>query len=209
VATSLGPGATSPIRGPPRNCESSLREETSAAQLTAPLLPRAPRPSRRTGGWRPQRAAEELVFRCPELGFMARNHHLVRQSRDMGLLNAEEPRELGDGGRRMAHASMPVSCPRVQRPNLVSVPLARAAYTPYNNTFGLVCPTLAESTCDSVTGRQETRYVPTGQGREKGAQGRPAAQRVESTPCRARIQSLAFHPSGFRWKPAKSETEAQ
>jgi hypothetical protein len=100
VATSLGPGATSPIRGPPRNCESSLRGETSTAQLTAPLLPRAPRPSRRTGGWRPQRAAEELVFRCPELGFMARNHHLVRQSRDMGLLmNALEPRELGDGGR--------------------------------------------------------------------------------------------------------------
>ena len=90
-----------------------------------------------------------------------------------------------------------------------AVPLARAGYTPYDSAFGVLCLTLAESTCDSVTGRQETRYVPTGQGREKGTRGRPAAQCVESTPCRARIQSLAFHLSGFRWELAKSETEAQ
>jgi hypothetical protein len=34
-----------------------------------------------------------------------------------------------------------------------AVPLARAADNPCNNAFGVLCLTLAESTCDSVTVR--------------------------------------------------------
>jgi hypothetical protein len=38
------------------------------AQLTARLLPRAPRPRCCAGGWLPQRSGENLVYQHPELG---------------------------------------------------------------------------------------------------------------------------------------------
>src|SRR5664280_2480862 len=37
---------------------------------------------------------------------------------DTGQLNAEQPPDLGDGGAEDGPRSMPVSCPRVHRPNL-------------------------------------------------------------------------------------------